>query len=96
MISTGQAVCEAKVREPAALVVLSRLETTANRAEKLVSIVLERTNSVTRNEPAQESNKATDPPRSPFPPLFERITELTESINRSLFGIEDVMRRLEL
>ena len=83
-------------RESAAAICLSMLESTAGRAEKMVSIVMERLASVTEAAPPEkEGNKLSSAPSS-FPPLFERIRELAESINRSLSGIEDVVRRLEL
>ncbi len=95
----GRPDCTAeKVRETAASVVLSMLESTAGRAEKLVSIVLEKTNSVTRQEPPSAQVTETKNPnqRVTYPPLFNRQRELIESINRSLDGIEDIMSRCEL
>jgi hypothetical protein len=89
--------CVKSARDTVASEILSMLECTATRAEKTVSIVMEKTNSVTRQEPpsVQEVNKL-NTPQQQYPPLFARIQELTESINRSLSGIEDIMRRCEL
>lgn len=83
-------------KESAASICLAMLEDTADRAGKVAGIVQERTNSVTRQEPetVQESKNPTVPVA--YPPLFERISEVTKNINRSLSVIEDIIRRLEL
>ncbi len=86
-----------KVRETIASVVLLMLEGTTGRVEKLVEIVSEKTNSVTRQEPPVTQEIAKNSvPREEYPPLFNRQRELIEGINRSLDGIEDIMRRCEL
>ena len=94
-----------KVKETTAIMVLSTLEATAGKAEKLACVVTEKTNSVTRQEPAQTPSvkvtfaKGQDVPseyNQQWPPLFDRIKELTESINNSLDRIADIMQRCEL
>ena len=89
-----------KEKETAASIVLSTLEATANKAEKLACVVTEKTNSVTRQEPVQTppvtGQNVPSELNQQWPPLFGRIKELTESINNSLDRIADIMRRCEL
>jgi len=90
---------EKEKRETAASMVISMLEGTAGRAEKVVCTLTEKTNSITRKEPPSTSTQGIQNPAVPreeYPPLFDRQRELIESINRSLDGIEDIMRRCEL
>ena len=83
-----------KAKESAATEVLAILERTAARAEKTCALVSERTSSIARPEsqPCVGDKNETQS----YPPLFGRINELADSINRSLAGIEDIMRRCEL
>ena len=88
-------------KETATSIVLSMLEATAKASEKIAAIVGEKTNSVTRQEPARPDSNKLQPatPREEnqhYPPLLSRIKELVESINNSLDRIEDIMRRCEL
>lgn len=90
--------CGAKaVRETVASKVISDLEMLAARAEKVCCIVAEKTNSVTLCSPPSPAGIEKDPRTSEmYPPLFDRIRELSQNINCSLSGIEDTMRRCEL
>ena len=87
-----------KAKETAAIMVLSTLEDTAGKAEKLACVVAEKMSSVTRDFAAEAAcpDKANTLAPKAYPPLFERIRELTESINNSLDRIADIMRRCEL
>lgn len=84
-------------KETVASKVLSALEATMTRAGKLASIVGEKTESVT-SPSNQRVEKACEEPKvlETYSPLFNRIREMTENINRSLATIEDIMRRCEL
>jgi hypothetical protein len=96
-ISSGNECGTTVERQSAANTIIQGLEDLLARADKTCCIVMERTNSVTRQEPPSVQGEKNLLSASPnFPPLFERIRELTDGINRSLNGIEDVMRRLEL
>ncbi len=84
-------------RDSAGIVAMSQLETVVSRAEEVVCMVSEKLTSVTRNEPPSVpgcEKLATQ--QQNFPPLFARIRELTENLERSLSNIEDIMRRCEL
>ena len=84
-------------RESAACSTVKALETLLLRVDEITCIVTERTSPLTRQEPSMD--QTTQKPASEktkFPPLFERIREITDGINRSLDCIEDVMRKLEL
>ena len=95
----SQCAAKEKVKETAASMVLSALEATAARAEKIACVVAEKTSSVTRQEPAQTSVRGPNVPCEidrEWPLLFGRIRELTESIGTSLSRIEYTMQRCEL
>ncbi len=83
-------------RESAGNMTMASLETMAARAEKIVCIVSERLTSVTRSEPPSVAGCDKTAEQEQYPPLFSRIRELTESVNRSLSGIENIIRRVEL
>ena len=96
---SGSGCSTIKAKETAANMVLSTLEATASKAEKLVCVVTEKTNSVTRQDPVQARVTGQNVPgkaNQQWPSLFGRIKELTESINNSLDRIADIMRRCEL
>ena len=86
-----------KVKETAASMVLSELERTVERAQKIAAVVAERTNTITRQEPpVGMCEQAAGTPRKEYPPFFDQIRQKAESINNSLSNIEDIMRRCEL
>ncbi len=76
--------------------ILSELERTAERAQKVAILVMERTASVTEPQPPSGESEKQIPAAREFPELFENIKLKTVSINNSLAKIEDVMQRCEL
>jgi hypothetical protein len=89
--------CGKAARDSIASKIISDLESLSVRTGNVLSIVQERTKSVTRDEQSEtQGANCVQPPQEQYPPLFGRIRELTNSINNSLSGIEDTMRRCEL
>ena len=87
---------QVKEKETAANMVLSELERTAERAQKIAAVVAERTSSVIRAASPNTSEEAKKPVSPELPPLFELIRLKMVSINNSLSDLEDIMRRCEL
>ena len=89
-----------KERKTSADIALSKLVDVAGRAEKLVCLVSEKMNSVTRQEALSTEEIKAIPCKAEanptYPPLFCRIIELSEAIDHSLSRVGNIMQRCEL
>ena len=88
--------CGKTARELIGSQVLTDLERTAERAQKIACVVGERISGVTRDSETTVSGGKNEPTNPSYPSFFEQLRQKTTSINNSLSQIEDVMRRLEL
>ena len=87
--------CVKAARESIGSEVLTSLERTAQRAQKVAADIAERMSSVTSDDPSGITGPDKALALPSYPSFFDQIRQKTDSINNSLSRIEDVMRRVE-